>query len=116
MVLQDQFGIDCVIYFGFVSYVQYDLVLCQMGVGGMMVVIDFGSKDVVFVVMDWMGIFLILNNLGDVKFIVIYFVMIMYLWLMFEVQVELGIMFGLLWLLIGLEYVDDLIVDICQVL
>ena len=114
--LQDQPGIDRVIYPGLASHAQHDLALRQMGAGGTMVAIDLGSKDAAFAAMDRMGIFLISNNLGDAKSIVTHPATTTHSRLTPEVQAELGITPGLLRLSIGLEHADDLIADIRQAL
>lgn len=58
----------------------------------------------------------IFNNFGDVKLFVIYFVIMMY-WVMgLEGWVVIGFGDGVVCILVGLEDIDDLIVDIDWVL
>lgn len=54
-------------------------------------------------------------NIGDVCLFVIYFVLIMYVQFIFEQQFMVGVIFGFVWFLVGIENVEDFKVDLDQV-
>lgn len=89
--------------------------------GGIVVIFVFDCledvvKQWVFEVFDKMWLIDIFNNFGDVKLFVIYFVIMMY-WVMgLEGWVVIGFGDGVVCILVGLEDIDDLIVDIDWVL
>lgn len=65
---------------------------------------------------DVLQLFMWLVNIGDVKLLVMYLVLIMY-WQLLEIElVKVGVWQEMIWLLIGIEYIDDLFVDLDQVL
>lgn len=115
--MQDQPGLERVIYPGLQSHPQYDLTMRQMdGAGGTMVALDLGSKEAAFAAMNRMKIFQISNNLGDAKSIVTHPSTTTHQRLSEEVRLGLGITPGLLRLSIGLEDAGDLIADFRQAL
>ncbi len=115
--MQDQPGLERVIYPGLQSHPQYDLTMRQMdGAGGTMVALDLGSKEAAFAAMNRMKVFQISNNLGDAKSIVTHPSTTTHQRLSEEVRQGLGITPGLLRLSIGLEDAGDLIADFRQAL
>lgn len=90
----------------------------QSGQGGVVLFFDFKVDlfevvcVVVFYVIDSICVLFIVINFGDMKFIIIYLVMILY-GCFIEVQCQVvGIGQGLICLFVGFEYVDDIIDDL----
>lgn len=77
--LECQLGIEWVYYVGLLSYFQYELVWCQQSGFGVVVSFDVkGGCDVVWCFIDVIWMVLIIINLGDIKIIIVYLVIIFY--------------------------------------
>lgn len=107
-----------VCYVGLVDDFEYVVVQCYLGGYGLGVLIFglLGGCEVGVCFFDVLKLFICLVNLGDVKLLVIYLVLIIYWQLDVVELVKVGVSEDIVWLLIGIEYIGDLCVDLEQVL
>lgn len=115
--LEDERGLDKVIFPGLPSHPQHDLAMAQMGSGGTLVTFDVkGGKEPAFRFLNALKIISISNNLGDAKSIATHPATTTHSRLPDEAKARLGITPGLVRLSVGLEDTGDLIDDLRQAL
>lgn len=106
-----------VIYPGRADHPQADLVRKQMAGGSTLICLDVkGGKQAAFAFQNALDIVLISNNLGDAKSLITHPATTTHKNLTQEARAELGIGDGTLRFSMGLEDVDDLLMDIDQAL
>ncbi|MEL6609588.1 MAG: O-succinylhomoserine sulfhydrylase [Pseudomonadota bacterium] len=101
-----------VIYPGLEGHPQHEVAIRQMGAGGTVLALDFGSKARAFAVLNALRIFVISNNLGDAKSIVTHPATTTHQRLADDQKARLGITEGLVRVSVGIEAEADLIADL----
>jgi O-succinylhomoserine sulfhydrylase len=115
--LESRSEIKSVRYPGLASHPDAAVIKKQMSGGGTTIGIEFnGSQKDAFAFMDALRIIDISNNLGDSKSLITHPSSTTHRRLSPEVQASMGITPSVLRLSIGLEHVDDLLMDISQAL
>ncbi|MDH3580985.1 MAG: O-succinylhomoserine sulfhydrylase [Hyphomicrobiales bacterium] len=110
-------GVKQVYYPGRADHPQHDIALAQMADGGPMVAFELtGDKRDAFRFMNTLGIIKISNNLGDAKSLITHPATTTHQRLEPQARAELGISDTLLRLSLGLEDVNDLLIDIDRAL
>ncbi|KRA00073.1 O-succinylhomoserine sulfhydrylase [Mesorhizobium sp. Root157] len=116
-VLAERPEIARVIYPGRADHPQADIIKKQMSGGSTLICLDVkGGKKAAFAFQNALDIILISNNLGDAKSLITHPATTTHKNLTDEARAEMGIGPGTLRLSIGLEHVDDLLLDIEQAL
>ncbi len=105
--------ISRVLFPGLPSHPQHALAKAMMGGPGTVLTFDLkGGKDAAFAFMNALGVVLISNNLGDARSIATHPATTTHQRLPAEQKALLGITPGLIRLSVGLEHVEDLLVDV----
>ena len=115
--LEDQPGIESVLYPGLASHPQYELARAQMSGTGSVVAFDLpGGKARAFRFLNALQLVDISNNLGDAKSLATHPATTTHQRLTPEERAHVGITDNMVRLSVGLEDVDDLKADIAQAL
>ena len=104
------------LYPGLSAHPQHALAMKQIGSGGTVLSLDFGTKEAAFKALNAFKIFTISNNLGDAKSLATHPATTTHQRLSDEQKKTLGISAGLVRFSIGLESAEDLIADVMQAL
>ncbi|MEO1694782.1 MAG: aminotransferase class I/II-fold pyridoxal phosphate-dependent enzyme, partial [Pseudomonadota bacterium] len=115
---RDQHGtVARVLCCGHCDHPDADLIARQMSGGGQIIAIDFaGGKSAAFQFMNALRVISISNNVGDAKSLITHPATTTHQRLSPAERAERGITDGLVRLSVGLEAVDDLLIDIQQAL
>lgn len=106
-----------VIYPGLPAHPNHDVAMAQLEKGGTVISLDLaGGQEAAFRFLNALQIVVISNNLGDAKSIVTHPTTTTHQRLSDEQRAALGITPGLVRVSVGLEDVEDLIVDVMQAL
>lgn len=80
-----------------------------------MIFFDIGSSECVDVFLEKLNLFMIVESLGVVESLIFVLFRMIYVLILCDCWFVFGIMDGFVWILVGIEDIEDLMVDVKQV-